>query len=106
MLHGRVDRVIEVFGVNFRGVVGGSPEGSLLQHASWVGSPELVRRLLAAGADVVGLHWAVHGSENYGGGDYVEIAEQLVAAGAVIEPEFAEQAGGPLAEWLRARLPR
>jgi hypothetical protein len=106
MLHGHADRVIEVFGVNFRGVVGGSPEGSLLQHASWVGSPELVRTLLAAGAEVEPLHWAVHGSENYGGGDYVAIAEQLVAAGAVIEPEFAEQAGGPLAEWLRARLPR
>ena len=29
--------VIELFGPDFRGVVGGSPEGSLLQHAAWVG---------------------------------------------------------------------
>jgi hypothetical protein len=38
------------------------------------------------------------------GHDYVAVAEQLVAAGAELEPRFAEPAEGPLAAWLEARL--
>jgi hypothetical protein len=104
-LRGRMARVVELAGPNFRGVVGGSPEGSLLQHVSWVGDAELARFLLEHGAEPIGLDWAVHGSV-HGGGDYVGVAEQLVAAGAVIEPRHVQEADGPLAEWLAARLPR
>ncbi len=88
-LRGRMADVVSVLGPNFRGVVGGSPEGSLLQHASWVGGADLVAFLLAAGAEVVPLEWAVHGSSNHGHGDYVGVAERLVAAGAVIEPRLS-----------------
>jgi ankyrin repeat protein len=50
--HGDLERVIEVFGPNFRGVVFGSPEATLLEHAAWAGREDLVRALLAAGAEV------------------------------------------------------
>ena len=33
----------------FRGVVGGSPEGTLLHHAAWVGDPDVVARCSRAG---------------------------------------------------------
>jgi ankyrin repeat protein len=102
-LRGRMARVVELAGPNFRGVVGGSPDGSLLHHVSWVGDAELARHLLEHGAEPIGLDWAVHGSR-HGGGDYVGVAEQLVAAGAVIEPRHLSEADGPLAEWLEARL--
>ena len=104
-LHGRMPLVVELFGPNFRGVVGGSPEGALLEHAAWVGSPELVRDLLAAGAEPTSLDWAVHGSQYHALAerDYPGVAEQLVAAGAVIAPDHLAQADGPLAEWLAAQ---
>lgn len=107
-LRGRMARVVELLGPDFRGVVGGSPEGSLLQHASWVGDPELVRFLLDAGATPVDLGWVAHGSHWHAleGRDYVGVAEALVGAGAVIEREHLEHADGPLAAWLAARLPR
>ena len=101
--------VVECLGPDFRGVVGGSPEGSLLQHVAWVGNPDLARLLLDAGADPAGsLGWAVHGSRNHAvpGRDYAGVASLLVAAGAVIEPGHLEVADGPLAEWLEARLRR
>ncbi len=109
---GKLDLVLDVVGPHFRGVVGGSPEGTLLHHAAWVGSPELVERLLERGADPVArahfdtpLAWAAHGSENcdFPDSDHVGVAERLVAAGAEIEPRFLEIAGGPLAEWLQSR---
>ena len=50
-LGGRLDAVVEAVGVGFRGVVGGSPEGTLLHHAAWVGDPALVKALRARGAD-------------------------------------------------------
>jgi ankyrin repeat protein len=109
---GKLDLVLDVVGPNFRGVVGGSPEGTLLHHAAWVGSPELVERLLERGADPVArahfdtpLAWAAHGSENcdFPDSDHVGVAERLVAAGAEIEPRFLEIAGGLLAEWLQSR---
>jgi ankyrin repeat protein len=98
--------VVELFGPDFRGVVGGSPDGSLLQHAAWVANAELVRFLLDAGADPAGgLDWVVHGSQ-FRGHETVGVASALVEAGAVITPQHLELADGPLAEWLQARLPR
>jgi ankyrin repeat protein len=105
-LRGRLDEVVDAVGVGFEGVVGGSPEGTLLHHAAWVGAPELVRRLLDRGADPRGvLGWAAHGSQYHEspGRDYVAIAELLVAAGDTPTAEHAETAGGPLHEWLGER---
>jgi ankyrin repeat protein len=105
-LGGVMPLVIELLGRDFRGVVGGSPEGSLLQHAAWVGNAELARLLLDAGADLAGsLDWVVHGSQ-FSERDSIGVASQLVEAGAVIEPQHLEHADGPLAEWLEARLRR
>ena len=109
-LGGNLDLVLEVFGVRFSGVVGGSPEGTLLHHAAWVGSADLVERLLEQGADVgarahfdTPLAWAAYGSQDcdLAGGDHVSVAERLVAAGAKIEPRFLEVAGEPFAQWLQ-----
>ena len=100
--------VIELFGPDFKGSVGGSPEGTLLQHVSWVGRPDLARTLLAAGAQVATLDWVARGSQwhHIPGRDYLNVAQQLVDAGAEIKPEHLEHADGPLAEWLAAQLPR
>ena len=88
---GRMPLVVELFGPNFRGVIGGSPEGSLLQHASWVADSSLVDLLLAAGADPRGaLDWTAHGSQSHETGrNYVGVAERLIAAGAVIYAEVS-----------------
>lgn len=91
----------------FRGVVGGSPSGTLLHHAAWVGDAGLVAYLLGRGADPAArsdadfstpLAWAVLGSQYHGvpGRDHVAVAKQLLAAGAEAEPRFAEVAQGPL----------
>jgi hypothetical protein len=105
-LGGRVEAVVDAVGPDFRGVVGGSPEGSLLQHAAWVGDPALVERLLALGAAPGGaLGWAAHGSRNHDGpGDHVAVAELLVVAGAEPEAGFLDDAEGPLYAWLEERL--
>jgi len=114
-LGGRLDAVVDAVGLDFRGVVGGSPEGSLLHHAAWVGDPGLVGELLARGAvptDAGGaengtpLAWAAHGSRNHRapGRDYVAVAELLVAAGNPLEPALLADAEGPLYAWLDARL--
>ncbi len=114
-LGGHVDLVLELVGVDFRGVVGGSPEGTLLHHAAWVGDPDVVARLLAAGSDASAtsfatystpLGWAALGSQYHGlpGRDYVAVAQLLVQAGAELEPRFLEVAGGGLAPWLEERL--
>lgn len=110
-LRGSLDLLIDLVGPNFRGVVGGSPEGTLLHHAAWVGDPELVRLLLARGADPSAgsdadldtpLAWAAHGSQHHElrGRDYVAVAELLVDAGNSAEPRFLQEADGPLYEWL------
>ena len=104
--------VIDLVGPDFRGVVGGSPEGSLLHHAAWVGDAQLVRLLLDRGADVAAggsaspLGWAAHGSQNWeiGDRDYVAVAEQLAGAGDRIEAGLLEEADGPLYEWLAQRI--
>ena len=116
-LGGHLDLVVDQVGVDFRGVVGGSPEGTLLHHAAWVGDPDVVARLLAAGSDPVAtsfatfstpLAWAALGSEHHAlpGRDYVAVAELLAAAGAELEPRFREVAEGALAGWLEERLGR
>ena len=112
-LRGGLDRVVEAVGPSFSGVVGGSPEGTLLHHACWVGSVDVVERLLALGADPAApssadfetpLDWVVHASQYHGfsGRDYVGVAQRLVAAGAPPEVKYPEAAEGPLAEWLQS----
>jgi ankyrin repeat protein len=114
-LRGNVDVVVDTVGADFRGVVGGSPVGSLLHHAAWVGSPTRVRELLERGADPAGgagpedgtpLAWAAHGSNAYrlAGRDYVAVAELLVEAGNRVEPSLLDAADGPLVAWLEERL--
>jgi ankyrin repeat protein len=112
----RVDAelVADAVGVAFEGVVGGSPPGTLLHHACWIGDVGVVERLLARGADpsapspahfATPLDWAVHASQYHGlsGRDYVGVAERLVAAGATPAAKHPEAAEGPLAEWLEAQ---
>jgi hypothetical protein len=97
--------------------VGGSPVLPLIDHAAWVGSPEVVGGLLARGADpsargdaewATPLAVAVHGSQEHRGpgSDYVAVAELLLAAGNELEPRFLEIAEGPLYAWLQERLGR
>jgi ankyrin repeat protein len=112
-LRGRLDPVVDAVGVDFSGVVGGSPEGTLLHHAAWVGNPEVVRALLDRGADPIAgppetpLAWAVHGSQfsDLPGRDHVAVAELLSAAGAPVEERYLEYADGPLYGWLEGRPP-
>jgi ankyrin repeat protein len=113
-LGGHLDVVAEAVGADFRGVVGGSPTGSLLHHAAWVGDPALVARLLELGADPAGgapedppLAWAAHGSQHHAleGRDYVAVAALLEAVGNRVEPSYLEVADGPLVAWLEERLP-
>jgi hypothetical protein len=105
-LRGYLDAVVEAVGPGFRGVVGGSPEGSLVEHAAWVGDAPLVSRLLELDAEPgSALGWAAHGSRNHGApGDYVAVADLLVAAGARLEPGLLDEAEGPLYAWLEERL--
>ncbi len=109
-LRGHLGLVVDVAGPDFRGVVGGSPVGSLLHHAGWVGDPGVIRELLAHGADPAGgelgapLGWVVHGSQYGSGRDHVAAAELLVSAGNEIKASYLDDAHGPLYEWLEARL--
>lgn len=113
-LNGHLDAVVDAVGPGFRGVVGGSPTGTLLHHACWVGSPDAVQRLLDRGADPLArsetemptpLGWAAGGSEwhRIAGRDYVAVAEILVAAGDAPTAAMADAADGPLHEWLAER---
>jgi ankyrin repeat protein len=112
-LRGRLELVVEQVGADFRGVVGGSPEGTLLHHAAWVGDPDLVAELLTRGADPIArsgaefdtpLAWAALASQWGEGRDFVAVAELLTAAGAELEPRFLDVAEGPLHDWLEERL--
>jgi ankyrin repeat protein len=105
-LRGQLDAVMDAVGPGFRGVVGGSPEGSLVEHAAWVGDAALVERLLGLGAPPgAALGWAAHGSRSHGApGDYVAVAELLVAAGSSVERGLLDEAEGPLYSWLEQRL--
>jgi hypothetical protein len=113
-LDGHLDAVADALGVGFSGVVGGSPAGTLLHHAGWVGAPATVAALLARGADPLAhaevemptpLGWAAAGSVHHRvpGRDYVTVAEALVAAGDTITPAHREAADGPLHDWMAAR---
>jgi ankyrin repeat protein len=114
-LDGHLDLVVDLLGPSFFGHVGGGPPGTLLHHACWVGSREVVTRLLELGADAmaesgaeggVPLAWTALGSQYHQlpGRDYVAVAKELVARGAVLEPRFIEYAQGPLAEWLEEHV--
>jgi ankyrin repeat protein len=115
-LNGNLKAVLRVVGVNFSGVVGGSPRGTFLHHAAWMAKADAVRELLARGADPnapsradfeTPLAWAVWASAHraFADRDYVAVAEPLVEAGAKVEPRFLEQAAGRLHEWLELRIP-
>jgi ankyrin repeat protein len=114
-LTGHLELVVELFGPNFFGHLGGGPPGTLLHHAAWVGKPALVDRLLELGADPAAssgaaydtpLAWAVLGSQSHrsAGRDDVAVAERLLAAGAELEQRFAQTAQGPLLDWIEGRL--
>ena len=115
-LRGQLDLVLELFGSGFSGVVGGSPPGTLLHHASWAGSAEVVAGLLARGADPLAstrtdydtpLAWAALGSQHHEhpGRDHVAVGEALTDVGGRVEPRFLEVADGPPADWLERHLP-
>jgi ankyrin repeat protein len=114
-LNGHLDLVVELMGPNFSGVIGGSPDGTLLHWGAWVGSPEMIRTVLDRGADPAArseadydtpLGWAAYGSQHHErpGRDYVAAAELLVEAGNVVEPRLLDVAQGPLYDWLDERL--
>jgi ankyrin repeat protein len=110
-LRGRLELVVELVGPDFRGVVGGSPPGTLVQHAAWLGDPQVVAELLRRGADPgsgssSALAWAVHGSRynRASGTDHAAVAEALVSAGASVEPRFLDEADGSLHDWLAEQL--
>jgi hypothetical protein len=115
-IEGHLDAVVNAVGPNFRGVVGGSPEGTLLHHAAWMGNPGLVQALLERGADALAttpdtfatpLAWAVLASQYYPSDDrdYVGVAEVLVEHNAEVEPRFLDFAAEPLLGWLQLRIP-
>ena len=110
-VRGKLELVVDAVGPNFRGVVGGSPPGTLIQHASWMGDPATVRELLARGADPgegadSALAWAAHGSQNNPSpeADHLAVAELLAGAGAAIDPAYLDEASGPLHDWLASQL--
>jgi ankyrin repeat protein len=116
-LRGHVELVLDLVGPGFRGVAGGGPSGTLLHHAAWVGYADTTRTLLARGADPLALSgmefdtpaaWCALGSRHWRlpGRDYVSVLEQLLAAGAELEPRFADVAEGPLREWVERRIER
>jgi ankyrin repeat protein len=111
---GQAEAVVDAVGVGFAGVVGGSPEGTILHHAAWFGEADVVRLLLARGADPhaasgasfeTPLAWAVHASQTTGA-DRRGVGELLLAAGAEIEPRFLDAAEGPLLELLQEAASR
>ncbi len=107
VLDGQLDAVVDVVGPGFRGVVGGSPEGSLVEHAAWVGDAALVARLLERGAEPgAPLRGASPGSRNHRapGRAHVAGAELLDVAGCPVEEGLLDDADDPLYAWLEARL--
>jgi ankyrin repeat protein len=111
-LNGHLGAVLDTVGPDFCGVVGGSPEGTLLHHAAWVGDAGAVRTLLARGADPgarakadfdTPLGWAALASGR-SPRDFVPVAELLAVAGNEVEPRFLDVAEGSLYAWLEGRL--
>ena len=111
-LDGHIDLVVDLVGPGFVGVAsGGGPPATLLHYAAWSGSTEVVGVLLARGADPLARSndefatpaaWCALASRHWRlpGRDYVAVMEQLVAAGAELEPRFQDVAQGPLHDWL------
>ena len=101
-LRGRLPIVLDVFGPDFSGVVGGSPHASLLAHACWFGNAGVVRELLARGArrDDGLAAAAAHGSCAIEG-DHIGVMEAL---GEPPDPALLDQADGPLLSWLAERV--
>jgi ankyrin repeat protein/GNAT superfamily N-acetyltransferase len=95
----------------------GQMQGTPLHHAAWWGHGDVVALLLARGSspawqaegDATPLAWTAHGSFHSpgpvagGGTDHLRIAQRLVQAGAVIEPEMIHEAAPELAEWLEVQ---
>ena len=95
----------------------GERGGTPLHHAAWWGHGDVVAALLARGADpgreahggATPLMWTAHGSFHSpgpvagGGTEHQRIAQRLVQAGAVIEPEMIHEAAPELAEWLEVQ---
>jgi ankyrin repeat protein len=116
-IRGNLEPVVEAVGPNFSGVVGGSPEGTLLHHAAWMGNAKVVGDLLALGADATAesgdefstpLAWTALASGHYSdlpGRDFLGVARLLVERGADLEPRFLDVAAGPLLEWLQLQAP-
>jgi ankyrin repeat protein len=115
-------RVVAAVGPDFTASWGGGPRGSLLHQAAWFGRAEFVELLLGAGARpderadteyATPLGWAAVGSryspsnpdDSFAAkdGDWVGVAQRLVAAGARIEPMFVDMATSPLSDWLAAK---
>jgi ankyrin repeat protein len=94
----------------------GELEGTALHHAAWWGTSRSVALLLEHGAavnagswfgaDSTPLAWAAHGSVEclQREGDWLAVAEQLVAAGARVDPGMVEGADEELAAWLEERV--
>ena len=108
-----LDLVVDLVGPDFVGVVSGSPPGTLLHMAAYVGQAAIVARLLAHGANAnvelgfgTPLASVVQGTRDFlrPGSDHVAVAELLVAAGNPVEPRFLDTADGPLVAWLEERL--
>ena len=114
-----LERVVDAVGANFSASWGGGPRGTLLHQAAWFGRADLVDLLLRRGAKpdervatdyATPLGWAAVGSRyspehpndsfSAPGGDWLSVARLLVAAGARVEPKFAEMAMPPLSTWL------
>jgi ankyrin repeat protein len=95
----------------------GELDGTALHHAAWWGRPGNVALLLERGADVqrgswfgpesTPLAWATHGSTACPDrdGDWLEVAERLVTAGARVGRGMLDDADEELAEWLKVQLP-
>ena len=116
---GGLERVVDAVGAGFSARWGGGPRGTLLHQAAWFGRPDYVELLLRCGAEpderveteyATPLGWAAVGSryspehpnDSFAAtdGDWVAVAELLVAAGARVEAKFVDMAVPPLADWL------
>jgi len=116
---GGLERVVDAVGAGFSARWGGGPRGTLLHQAAWFGRPDYVELLLRRGAEpderveteyATPLGWAAVGSryspehpnDSFAAtdGDWVAVAELLVAAGARVEAKFVDMAVPPLADWL------
>jgi ankyrin repeat protein len=94
----------------------GELDGTALHQAAWWGRAENVALLLERGASVhrgswfgrdsTPLAWATHGSTACPDrdGDWLAVAELLVAAGADVGRGMLDDADDELAEWLDERL--